>query len=301
MISRRDLWLALAVQMSWGLHTPLIKMAVEQAPPFTLLTMRFLLTALLFLPFMRRPDRETWIRLVRAGVIVFGLAFALIFLALERMDASTYVVLFQMQIPMGVLAGAVFFGEKISARTWAGVALATAGVVVMFGEPKVHQDFLAVLLVFLACLSGVANGVIMKKMGNIHLPTFICVTALIAALIEGVLAFVLERGQWPRLAEADGVVIGGVLLYQALGMSLAMMAWQRILSRNALSLVNPLNLLFPFFSVLFSLLILNERLTWPIVMGGALILAGVAAVVWKERRKEPIIDSVNNNLVKMAV
>lgn len=285
MMSRRDLWLAFAVQMSWGLHTPLIKLALADLPPFSLLTMRFLLTGLFFLPFARWPDRKMLIKLLRAGVVVFGFAFALIFLALERMDASTYVVLFQMQIPMGVLAGAFFFGEKIGRRTWLGVALATAGVVVMFGEPKVHQDFLAVLLVFLACLNGVANGVIMKKMGNIHLPSFIAITALVATLIEGALAFILEQDQWARFATAHWPVIGGVLLYQSLGMSLAMMVWQRILTRNALSLVNPLNLLFPFFSVTFSILILDERLTLPVVAGGFLVLAGVWIVMRRGKAK----------------
>lgn len=300
MLQRRDLLLALAVQLSWGLHTPLIKLALVDLPPFMLLTLRFLLTGLFFLPFIKRPDAGLFKELARAGIFMFGLSFAFIFLALDRMDASTYVVLFQMQIPMGVLAGAVFFHEKIEKRTWVGIALATSGVVALFGEPKVHQDVISVLLVFLACLNGAANGVMMKKLKNVHLPTFISVTALVATPMQAVLAFFFERDQFPRLAEAHWPMISGVLFYQVVGMSFAMMAWQRILSRNDLAKVNPLNLLFPFFSVIFSILILGEQLTPPVFAGGLLVLAGVGIVTLRRSRKREVLPNAIDSVKEIA-
>ncbi len=292
MLKKRDLLLALAVQASWGLHTPLIKLALADLPPFTLLTLRFLLTGLFFLPFIRRPDAATLKSLVMAGIVMFGLSFGLIFLALARMDASTYVVLFQMQIPMGVLSGAIFFHEKIERRTWIGIALAIAGVVALFGEPRVHQDLLSVFLVFLACLNGTANGVMMKKLKDVHLATFISLTALVATPMQAVLAFCFERGQAARLFTAYWPMVSGVLLYQVIGMSFAMMAWQRILSRNALSKAGPLNLLFPFFSVIFSILILDERLTLPVIAGGVMVLLGVAIIAFGHKGAGNAQDSV---------
>ena len=292
MLRKRDLFLAVMVQLSWGLHTPLIKIALGELPSFTLLTMRFFLTGILFLPFIKIPDAKTFRDLVRAGIFMFGMSFAFIFLALERMDASTYVVLFQMQIPMGVLAGAIFFHEKIEKRTWLGIALAMAGVVALFGEPKVHQALFPVLLVFLACVNGVANNVIMKKLKDVHLSTFIAVTALIATPMQALLAFCFERDQFWRLHEANWPAVSGVLLYQAVGMSFAMMVWQRILSRNDLAKVNSLNLLFPFFSVVFSILILGEKLTLPIIAGGVMVLLGVAIVTLRRQKKSKDIYSV---------
>ncbi len=281
MLGKRDLALGILVQMSWGLHTPLIKMALLELSPFVLLTLRFFLTALFFLPFIKKPSAEEFKNLLRIGVVMFGLGFAFIFLALRRMDASTYVVLFQMQIPLGVMAGALFFHEKVSRRTWLGIALAFLGVVFMFGEPKVNQDLLSVLLVFLACLNGAVNGVLLKKLKDVHLPTFISLTALAAAFVHMLCAVLFERDEIGRIHTAEWGLVSVVLLYQALAMSFAMMIWQRVLSRNDLSKANPLNLLFPFFSVLFSIWLLDERLTVPVLIGGACVLFGVGLVTVK--------------------
>lgn len=49
---------AVAVPLLWGYQFVVIKMGVTEFPPFFFLALRFLATALLLIPFVKKPTRE---------------------------------------------------------------------------------------------------------------------------------------------------------------------------------------------------------------------------------------------------
>ena len=50
----RDILIALGIVALWGLHIVVIRIGALEVPPLSLLTMRFGLCVLLFLPFAKR-------------------------------------------------------------------------------------------------------------------------------------------------------------------------------------------------------------------------------------------------------
>ena len=54
----RDILLALTTILLWSGNFVAIKIGVGELPPMILLTLRFSLTALVFLPFIKWPDRK---------------------------------------------------------------------------------------------------------------------------------------------------------------------------------------------------------------------------------------------------
>ncbi len=96
------LLLALAVVAVWGSNFVVIKFGLTELPPLLLATLRFALSALPWLFFIRRPA-VAWRYLVSYGVFI-GLMFGLLFLAM-RADISPGLasLLMQSQVFMTML------------------------------------------------------------------------------------------------------------------------------------------------------------------------------------------------------
>jgi O-acetylserine/cysteine efflux transporter len=96
------------------------------------------------------------------------------------------------------------------------------------------------------------------------------------------LSLLLEDGQLESLGQA-GATGWGALLYSAVLASLfAHTAYFALVRRYPVSSIAPVTVLAPVFSVLFSVLLLGDRLDWRMVVGGLMTLSGVAVIVARE-------------------
>ena len=84
--------------------------------------------------------------------------------------------------------------------------------------------------------------------------------------------------QTASLAQWSGIA------YTALLSSLVAHAgFYYMLQRYEVSKISPFTLLSPLFTVIFSVVLLGEELTWRIIIGGAITLAGVLIISLRER------------------
>ena len=68
----RDILLALTTILLWSGNFVAIKIGVGELPPMILLTLRFSLTALVFLPFIKWPDRKKIVLLAEISLYLCG-------------------------------------------------------------------------------------------------------------------------------------------------------------------------------------------------------------------------------------
>lgn len=120
------LLLALAVVAVWGSNFVVIKFGLTELPPLLLATLRFALSALPWLFFIRRPA-VAWRYLVGYGVLM-GFMFGLLFLSM-RSDVTPGLasLLMQSQVFMTLLLVAWLQHERMPRIQLAGLALATTG------------------------------------------------------------------------------------------------------------------------------------------------------------------------------
>jgi len=244
----------------------------------TLLSVRFLLAAVilwLVVAATRQPlpSRRTAVAGFVLGLAGYGLQVTLLFLSLERIDASLSALLFY-SYPALVTTGAVLIGrERLTRHRGGALAVALAGVVLVFSGAVVAQvDGVGVLLSVAAAA------------------VYAVLILIVDTLGRGVRPLVLAT--WVTTGDAVAFALGGLLLGD-LRFALAPAGWGAIVGLAVVATVVPLTAFYagiahvgpstasimltvePAVTVLLAAVLLRETLGVRQFLGGALILTAV--------------------------
>ncbi len=91
-----DVLMGLAVPLVWGMGVVFSKAAIEHFPPILLMALRFTLTALILVWFVKPPWRVMG-QLVAIAFISAAIQYSLTFNGLRGVDASTAVLVLQIE------------------------------------------------------------------------------------------------------------------------------------------------------------------------------------------------------------
>lgn len=291
-LPRRDLLLTLFVILIWGGHFAVIKAGVTTVDPLIALAIRFGVTVIVFLPFMRWPGKAVFWKLAEIGILMSVLHLGSLFIAMRTLDSASVAVLMQSQTIFTVILGRIFLGEWFGWRTMLGLAVSATGVVVMLGVPDVanHPGSFVTLMVSALILS--FSYIRMRQLPKVEPMTFIAVINTVAfPFIFAASFFTGGIEGWKAVEHANWWSLGGVLAYQVILISLTHIIWQRLLSRNEVARVTSMTLLVPLVAITISIGLLGLQPTLPLFIGAGLILAGVGFVVLRRvqlHRNEPI-------------
>ena len=273
-----DLLLALAVPTIWGLGFTAAKAGLDQFPPILLMALRFSVTALVLVWFVK-PPWPSMGRIFVIAVVSATIQYSLTFTGLKELYASTAVIVVQLEVPFGALLAAIFLKERLGARPAFGMALAFLGVGLIAGEPRVGEDLMPLVLVVSGAFVWAIGQVMIKAMGPFGGFTLIAWVAVFAAPQLFVSSWLFEDGQLEAIRGADwrgwAVVLYLGLVMTALGYAI----WYRLLANYRINQVMPFLLLLPVTSVGGSMLFLGERLSIMVATGGAIVIAGVAIII----------------------
>ncbi len=258
-----------------------------QVPPFVVVTMRFAFIALVMLPFVRRPRAAQWGRVAVISTFAGGINLALSYVGIGRIDSSTAVIVSQSMAPFTVLLSIVLLGERIGWWAWSGIALAMAGIVVLIGGPGAPPDPLGVLLVAAAAASFAVGTVLTRKWAPLDATMLNCWSAVVGFFQIGLLSLALEHGQLAALAAADARGWAAIVYICAAGGLVGFALWYWLIERHPTSRLSPFLLLSPVAGMLGGVALLGEPLTLAKLVGGAVVIAGVALVQLDARRPRP--------------
>ncbi len=278
-MSLKSILLALLVPFTWGLGVTYAKAGLAEFPPLLLMGLRFTLAALILVWFVPVPRgfmmRIFWIALISATV-QYGLTFT----GLTYIDASLAVIVVQLEVPFAILLAVIFFGERLNLQRVTGLLLAFGGVALIAGRPA-HQDHLwPIFLVMAGALTWAVGQMMVKglggRVGGFALTAWVGVFAgpqmlLASTLLEGNPLVSLENATW--LGWSSVLYLAVVMTVIGYG------AWYHVLAHNPVNKVAPFLLLLPVTTVLGSMLFLGERPGPMVLMGGAIVIAGVALVI----------------------
>ena len=289
-MSFQQILLALIVPITWGLGFTLAKVGLEQFSPLFIMSMRFGIAGLILIWFTQPPwgrMREIFLVALIGSTIQYGLTFN----GLRGVDASTAAILVQLEGPILALFGAFLFKERLGIARIIGMILALAGVFIIVGEPR-FEDSLdsALLLISGSCVWAIAQLMIsrLKGLSGITILAWVAVMATPQMLIG---SLILEDGQWQAVMTAS-LIDWSIVLYLALIMTvIGYSVWYHLLGSVDVSKVSPFLMLLPITSIIAGVVILNEELTAPMIIGGLMIMTGVAASLinwhWKKEQVIP--------------
>ncbi|MFF2846433.1 EamA family transporter [Streptomyces sp. NPDC058001] len=288
-------WGALAiVYVVWGSTYLGIRIAVETMPPFLSAAGRFVVAGLVLAGIVAWRRGLSALRVTRAQ-----LASAALIGVLLLLGGNGMVVLAETSIPSGLTALLIAVvpawvvllraasGERPSAATVGGVLIGIVGLAVLT-VPGLSGDVRlgGVLLVVAATVSWSVGSFSSGKLSMPADPFTASAYEMIAGGI-GCLLVGLVRGE-QRGLDLGAVSTRSWLAFAYLvvfGSLVAFTAYAWLLLTAPLSLVATYAYVNPVVAVLLGSLVLGEALSWPIVLGGAVVVVGVCLIVTTERRR----------------
>ena len=280
----RDMALAALTSVIWGFAFVTYKFGLESFSAAQLTAMRFLIACLpvFFVPRPKLP----WPLIVSIGLILFAGQFLLLMLAFALdMPAGLGSVTQQTQAFFTVVLAAIFLREFPTLQQGIGMAVAFAGLALI--GLTVGGDLRPAALAFAlaAAMSWAVGNILVKRTGDTPVFALMAWCSLVVPLPMLLFSYAFDpqpslvqailHASWPSLLTAFYLGVPSTLI--AYGLS------SYLLQRYPAPVVAPFALLSPATGILASTLIHGE-VFGPLRFGGmALILAGLAVIVWPAR------------------
>lgn len=285
------LLLLLMVCFVWAGNFIVSAWAVQFLEPVTYTVVRFALVFALIFPLLRRPEPGQWRALMVACWCVGALHFAFLFMALGRSsDVSSVALLMQVYIPISTILAVVFLGERIGWRTSSGIALSFSGVMVMGFDPLILAQLDVMLLVLLSALALAAGTILMRRLKGVSAMSFQAWNALFAFPLLFGLAFLIEspiEGIQGSFTAYPHVWLA--VAFSSIGASiLGHGTFYWLVQRHEINTLLPVLLSIPVLAVIMGVVFWGDRPGPRLLLGGALVLAGVLWITLRMRWRRTV-------------
>jgi probable blue pigment (indigoidine) exporter len=294
-MSVRSATVAILVAIVWGLCFVLIKASLPNPTPLLLAGLRAVigssvLGGWLVLRARRRAGKAhlapgpgwsdslpQFSLLVALALANATLALGSMYLAAGRAEVGVASILSGGQPLVLAFAGWALFGERLSARTVAGLGLAMAGVILVAMASSGTTTVEGIALALLATVAPAVGTILMRRLGpGADLPMITCTQFLLGGALLLAVSAATER--WTALAWSPAAVIS-LLVLGVLGTGVAYVAWFWLLGRMSLVSLSAALFLVPVVGVVAS--IATGDRPAPLELAGMIaLLVGMVAVSW---------------------
>lgn len=277
----------------WGLNWPIMKLVVHLMPPLWFVAARLTLGAiclfavLLATGRLARPTRADWPIIWSVSAFQMWLYMGLVTVGLQFIPAGRSAIL-GYTTPLWVLPAAILlFGERLTRSKLIGMTLGLGGLIVLLNPASIDWSDRQVLLgnLLLLLSAGMwAIAILHTRRHRWHLSPLQLAPIQMALLIVpmGIVAWAIEG---PFRAEWSWQLVG-MLAYNG-PLATAFAFWASVSIQRALpsSTASLSYLAVPAWGLTASTLWLGEPLPPSLILGGVLILLGVAAIAFADARR----------------
>ena len=275
--------LIVAAAASWAAATLLTKVALRELAPLDLLAIELFSSAMAMACLLGARGRpflpRRWPVFALLGVLEPGLSFGLFDFGLSRTGAADGAILIASQSLFGVLLARALLGERVSAVTGAAVAVGFAGsALVGLAETGHGASPLGDLLVLAASAAAACNGVGVRRMSagadNLAATTAQLVAA---ALFAAPVILIADTGGKSELASADFAHVLAAVATGMLGGAVPFLAFNFAIRDLTVAHAGLILNLIPVLAAAGAVVALGERLHWPEIAGGVLVVGAATA------------------------
>ncbi|MBT7149833.1 MAG: EamA family transporter [Thiotrichales bacterium] len=286
-MNSKQILLALIVPITWGLGFTLAKIGMEQFSALLIMSIRFGIAGLVLVWFTKPPwghMREIFVVALIGSTIQYGLTYN----GLKGIDASTAAILVQLEGPILALLGTILLKEKLGLTRALGMGLAFLGVFIIAGEPRLEGHIDSVILLVAGSAVWAVAQIMISRLKGLSGITILAWVAIMATPQMLIASLIIEDGQWQAITSAS-LVDWSIIFYLAFIMTVVGYSiWYHLLSSVDVSKVSPFLMLLPITSIVAGMILLDEKLTVPMIIGGVMIMTGVASTLinWRWPKKQ---------------
>ncbi|MDC0596130.1 EamA family transporter [Candidatus Pseudothioglobus singularis] len=286
-MNSKQILLALIVPITWGLGFTLAKIGMEQFSALLIMSIRFGIAGLVLVWFTKPPwghMREIFVVALIGSTIQYGLTYN----GLKGIDASTAAILVQLEGPILALMGTILLKEKLGLTRALGMGFAFLGVFIIAGEPRLDGHIDSVILLVAGSTIWAVAQIMISRLKGLSGITILAWVAIMATPQMLIASLIIEDGQWQAITTAS-LVDWSIIFYLAFIMTVVgYSVWYHLLSSVDVSKVSPFLMLLPITSIIAGMVLLDEKLTLSMIIGGLMIMMGVASTLinWRWPKKQ---------------
>ena len=282
----KDTLIASLVPIFLGFGFVIAKPAMEHFPPILLMGLRFTFAASILIwwfPIPRGYLKQIFI----ASLIANTLQYSVTYTGLNLIDASAAVLLVQTEVPFGVLFAYFMLKEKPTIRSLIGIAVAFVGVYILTGSPNLEGKFLGIFLTILGSAIWALGQVLVKPLSKEINP--LALVAWLAIFSGPILIFLssILDGNTINYVKSANFNSWAIAFYLGFFMQpVTYGCFYYVLKNNPLYKVLPIVTMgIPLTGLLAAILLLGEKPTTELYLGGFIILIGVILILYTKQKK----------------
>jgi drug/metabolite transporter (DMT)-like permease len=305
----RDWILLLLCNLMWASQFVLVKIVQEQMGPVAATSFPMLIATVLLIPIVHWEGRSLpsrnrvqgsardWLQFMLIGVL--GQVVAQLFITWGlRFSLASNAALLMLALPIATTVMAYFLlGEIMSPVRWLSFALAVAGVVECSGVDWKELNLtsksylLGNALIFISVCGSAFYNVYSKKLLERYTPLQVLLYSyyFVIAFLMPITLYV-EPGAFHQIFSYTARTWVGIALLAVFQYCLSMVIFLTVLTRLDATQASLSNYMIPFFGLVIAAVVLHERLTLPMILGGTLVLLSTLLItVYEEHRnRQPV-------------
>jgi len=295
----RLVWLVLCG--IWGSTWLFIKLGLADLPPFTFAGIRFVISCAIIFAIIRIRGlelpraRRDWTLLAVTGILSFGLNYGLVFWG-EQHISSGLAALLQATLPAFGLVFAHFHlpGERLSWTKIGGVVLGVCGVAVVFSNQLAvagRQALAGCVALILSAAFAAYSNVLVKRYGKKLNPAIMAAGQMFFGLLLLFAVGIPMEGN-PFRFHWTPIAVMSLIYLAVVGSVIAFLLYYWLVQNMDVTKSMLIALVTPVVAVILGMLVLNEEFGWRTLAGGAMIMLGIALIVVRTNRYQPVSSTV---------
>jgi drug/metabolite transporter (DMT)-like permease len=275
-MTRRGALLFAAMCVIWGIPYLLIRVAVRELAPVTLVFLRTVLAALLLTPVAAfrgelRPLLRHWRPLLAYTAVEVAIPWVLLARAETKLTSSlTGLLIAAVPLVGALIVTLTGDRERLGGRRWLGLLVGIGGVAAIVGLNLGQVNVVALVEIGLVAV-GYAVGPIILSRSMTNLPAYGVVAA--SLVLTAIVYAPFAAANWPaRMPSAH--VVESVLGLAVICTALAFLVFFALIAEVGPVRATVITYINPAVAAILGVTLLSEHLTRGMVMGFALVLVG---------------------------
>ena len=275
----KHLLILLFIAIAYGSAFPVTKLALnDSVPPILMASLRMGIVLVILIPYwkFKIPDKKYLPSLVAFSISMGVMVYVFMTLSLFYSSIiSPVIVGSQLAIPFGVLLSALMIGENISLKKWILIFCSFFGIVIIFFDPELANNFLGLFYAGLMALFFGLAQVYSRQLKSLDVSLTNAFTGLFGFIILMILSYFIEGDV---ILNIKSITFNSwvFIFYQAVVVSLgAHLLMFYLYKFYTVGQIFPSYSLFPIFGIGLSFLIFGEVPTFLFVVGSIIVLTSV--------------------------
>src|SRR6202166_4438732 len=279
-----DVCLAVLVAVIWGLAFVASRIALDEFSPALMTALRFAIAAVPCL-FVGRPDVSWPLLIAISGTLFLGQFLAQAYGLAHGVPVGLTSVIVQSQALFTIAFAVIAFREIPTPVQTLGIAVATAGLLMIFGTVGLDFSTGAFAVLMISPVSFAIGNLLLRQARDVPMFDLFAWLCLVPPLPLLALAVAVDGPQatWHSLWQMSLTGWASMLFVGAISTCIAYWLWGRLLRDHTAAQVVPFALLVPFVGAAASSVVFGETFG-PLRLAGMITVVGGIAIMLLAKR-----------------